>query len=452
MPATRWRDHVSDALRTRLWPVPLIGVLLAIAAGIFLPSLDHVIGTWLAPIRSVFASSPDDARELLGTISTALVTVTSLTFSLTVVTLQLASGQYSPRLLRTFARDRFVQRTLALFLATFAYSLTALQNVHTTDVGKPGEIPQISVSVAVFLALLSVIGLVFFLAHLVTEIRVETMMHTVWADSISAARQIFEAADSADEEARTPQPPDNAELIDARSTGFLVSIDEQSLMAAAAQADAVVLVNRAPGDWLICGEPLAYVWGCDPRAPLDRQRLEMLAGAVAAAVRTGNERTPVQDVGYGLRQLTDVAVKALSPGINDPTTAVHALGYSSALLCDLAQRRLDYKTLRCGEGTEVVIRQPTFSELLDLAIAQPRRYGAKDPALLARIFTLLREVARQATHAEHRHAISGQLERLRRTMFDQDFDEAESVFLAHLGRDVEDMLAGTWRPPVGERH
>lgn len=451
MPATRWRDHVSDALRTRLWPVPLIGVLLAIAAGMILPALDQVAGAALVPLRPVFASSPDDARELLGTISTALVTVTSLTFSLTVVTLQLASGQYSPRLLRTFARDRFVQRTLALFLATFAYSLTVLQNVRNTHVGKLEDTPQLSVSAAVFLALLSVIGLVFFLAHLVTEIRVETMMHTVWTDSISAAGQIFQAADAAEEGAPTPQPPDNADLVDASSTGFLVSIDEPSLMAAASKSEAVVLVNRAPGDWLVSGEPLAYAWSCDPHNPLDSQRLEILAGAVAAAVRTGNERTPVQDVGYGLRQLTDVAVKALSPGINDPTTAVHALGFSSALLCELAQRRLDYKSLRCGERTQVVIRQPTFAELLDLAIAQPRRYGAKDPALLARIFTLLREVARQATDVQHKSAIAAQLARLRRTVSQQDFDDAERTFLDYLGRDVNAMLAGNWRPPVGDR-
>lgn len=448
MPSTRWRDHVSDALRTRLWPVPLIGVLLAIAAGILLPAFDQTIGRALAPLRPVFASSPDAARELLGTIATALVTVTSLTFSLTVVTLQLASGQYSPRLLRTFARDRFVQRTLALFLATFAYSLTALQNAHDEHAG---DTAQVSVSVAVFLALLSVIGLVFFLAHLVAEIRVETMMHTVWADSIAAAGQIFEATDAAEEDARMPQPPHDADLVDAGSTGFLVSVDEQSLMSAAAQAEAVVLVNRAPGDWLVCGEPLAYVWSCDRRDPLDRRRLELLAGAVTAAVRTGNERTPVQDVGYGLRQLTDVAVKALSPGINDPTTAVHALGYSSALLCDLAQRRLGYKSLRCGEVTQVVIRQPTFAELLDLAIAQPRRYGAGDPALLARVFTLLREVARQATDARRKDPIAAQLERLRRTASAQDFDAAEREFLVDLGRDVEAVLAGTWRPPVGDR-
>lgn len=165
-----------------------------------------------------------------------------------------------------------------------------------------------------------------------------------------------------------------------------------------------------------------------------------------AAVRTATERTPVQDVGYGLRQLTDVAVKALSPGVNDPTTAVHALGYSSAPLCNLVRRRLDYKALGRHGVTRAVIRQPKFTELLDLAGAQPRRYGADDPSLLARLFILLREVAWQVTNPEQKSAIAGQLARLRRTVAAQDFDEIERNGLSMLGREVEAALAGTWRP------
>ena len=129
MPSTKRRKQVSDAVRTRLWPVPMIGVVLAIGGGIGLPALDRVIDDGLPHVRPIYANSFDDARELLGTISTALITVTSLTFSLTLATLRLASGQYSPRLLRTFARDRFVQCTMALFLAMFAYAITVLHNI-----------------------------------------------------------------------------------------------------------------------------------------------------------------------------------------------------------------------------------------------------------------------------------------------------------------------------------
>ncbi len=337
---------------------------------------------------------------------------------------------------------------MALFLATFAYAVTVLQNIRNGPGPTPDSVPQISVSVAALLALLSVVGLAFFLAHSVGEIRVETMMHTLRAEAVSAGSHIFEGMDNADEHGSIPQAPADAALIEGRSTGFLVSIDEESLVSAALQADAVVLVNRTPGDWLIPGEPLAFAWASDSHDTLQGKRLEKFSERLTAAVHTGNERTPVQDVGYGLRQLTDVAVKALSPGVNDPTTAVHAFGYSSALLCNLIQRHIDYKTLRRGDVTRAVIRQPNFAELLDLAVSQPRRYGAGDPAVLARLFTLLREVAWQTTDSEHKSAIADQPARLRRTVTGQDFDEAELNGLADLGRDVEEVLAGNWRPPV----
>ncbi len=448
MPSATRRSQLSDALLTRLWPVPLIGVVVAIGAGLSLPALDRAIDDSLPDLRMISGSTIDDARELLGTITTAMMTVTSLTFSLTVVTLQLASGQYSPRLLRTFARDRFVQTTMALFLATFAYALTVLQNVQNGPSQSAYAVPHIATSVAALLALLSVVGLVFFLAHLVAEIRVETMMHTVCADAIEAGTEISEALDPVGEPEPVPQPPHNAALIRACSTGFLVSVDEGTLLSAAEQAGAVVLINRMPGDWLIAGEPLGYAWLSHSQDRLEGEVLEQLNERMTAAVHTGNERTPVQDVAYGLRQLTDVAVKALSPGVNDPTTAVHALGYSSALLCCLVQRRLHYNRLRRGDVTRAVIRLPSFAELLDLAVAQPRRYGADDPAVLARLFTLLREIAWQTTHPEHKSAIAGQLARLRRTVSKQDFDEAETGGLADLGRDVECVLAGDWRPSV----
>lgn len=450
MPSMKWQRQVSDALLTRLWPVPLLGVILAIGAGLAVPALDRAIGDALPHIRLLSGSTIDDAREVLGTITTAMMTVTSLTFSLTVVTLQLASGQYSPRLLRTFARDRFVQVTMALFLATFAYALTVLKNIQNGPAQSVYAVPHIAVSIAVVLTLLSVVGLVFFLAHLVGEIRVETMMQTVCTDAMDAGAHIFQSMNSAEEEREpVPQPPANAAVIEGSSTGFLVSFDEAMLLSAAVRADAVIFINRTPGDWVVGGDPLGFAWAFDSHDTLAGQRLDALNERVSAAVRMGNERTPVQDVAYGLRQLTDVAIKALSPGVNDPTTAVHALGYSSKLLCNLEHRRLEVKTLRHDDATRAVIRLPAFADLLELAVAQPRRYGADDPALLARVFTLLREVAWQATKPEQKSAIAGQLTRLQRAVAAQDFDDVEREGLADLGRDVTGALSGEWRPSIG---
>ena len=441
----RRRIRLFDAFRTKLWPVPAIGVLLALIAGVGLPKLEDALREGLPATLAnyLFGGGPAEARELLSAIASSLITVTSLTFSLTVVTLQLASGQYSPRLLRTFARDRFVQFTLALFLSTFVYALTLLRSVRDASATTDLFVPKFSVTLAYLLALVSVVGLVFFLAHLVREIRVETIMRTVSADAEASAKAIFAERDSTEPNPAAPAPPPWATTICAASSGFLVTIDEAGLLSAAVDADAVVSVNRPAGDWVVSGTPIASGWRQDNADRLDAETVDVLRRRVADALHTGDEHTPVQDAGYGLRQLTDVAVKALSPGINDPTTAVHALGHSASLLCLFATRRLGDKVLTDDDGrTRVVINRPDMAELLDLAVAQPRRYGAEDPTVLSRLFFLLRELAWCAQTVEHRSAVAEQLARLRRTVSSQDFDEYEKASLAELGDAVEAVATG----------
>jgi uncharacterized membrane protein len=171
-------DAARDAIRTQLWPLPTVAVVIAVVLGIVLPRLDGRVDSRL-PSGSgqyLFGGDADAARTLLDAVAGSLITVTSLTFSLTVVTLQLASGQFSPRLLRTFTRDLFVQSTLALFLATFIYALTVLRSVRTASSGQALFVPRLSVTIGFVLAVASVLGLVLFLAHLAQQIRVETML------------------------------------------------------------------------------------------------------------------------------------------------------------------------------------------------------------------------------------------------------------------------------------
>jgi len=304
-------------------------------------------------------------------VSGSLITVTSLTFSLTVVTLQLASSQFSPRRLRTFTRDLFVQVTLAVFLATFTYSLTLLREVRSPAGSGPGFVPRISVTVSFVLAVASVITLVLFLAHLARQIRVETMLRDVHADASATVRAVLLAADTtgAGGSRDFPRPPPGATTIVAPASGFLVQVNEAVLLKAAVQTGSVVLIDRFPGSSLIGGTPIGAAWPAAGQAFGDGATLQERIGA---AVRTGFERTAVQDVGHGLRQLTDVANKALSPGINDPTTAVHALGHISALLCEIADRDPGPVLLRDGrQQVRAVLARPDLGGLLDAAITQP---------------------------------------------------------------------------------
>ncbi|MGV0789865.1 DUF2254 domain-containing protein [Mycolicibacterium sp. XJ2] len=439
------RVLLVDAWRTRLWPVPTVGVLLAIAGGIALTELDRALDDRLpATVTDVlFGGGPAAAREVLGAVATSMITVTSLTFSLTLVTLQLASSQFSPRLLRTFVRDRFVQRTLALFLATFTYALTVLRTVRDDE----EFVPRIAVTLCFALTLLSVLALVLFLAHLVREIRVETMLRNVYADGLETACELLPLEDAEDADAppgvRFTGIPRSAPVVPAPASGFLVHADGGALLAAAVDHDAVIAVTRKPGAWLVAGTPVGRVWPDRDGADFDADQLATLCDRVSGAINTGNERTSVQDAAFAIRQLTDVAVKALSPGINDPTTAVHALGHSSALLCALAKRRLGPVILSDENGTpRVVLAGPEYAELLDEALAQPRYYGAADAAVLQRIVDLLGEVAWCAVDSDQRAAVARQLALAKRDVAQQDFDPECRHALLRACRSVESTLDG----------
>ncbi len=424
-----------DAVRTQLWPLPLLGVVVAALAGALLPLVDSDWGqgapAWLS--AALFDGDAGAARTLLNAIATSLITVTSLTFSLTVVTLQLASSQFSPRLLRTFTSDIFVQATLAVFVSTFTYALTVLRAVRSGD---DSGVPRISVTVAFVLGIASVLALVLFLAHLARQIRVETMLRDVHQDASATLQIVTTPRDDAHPRPPIPTPPDDAVSLTAPASGFLTSIDEAELRSAATEADAYLVIDCYPGSSLVEGVPIGRAWS--EHTPLDDEAVEQLRRAVGRAIRTGYERTAAQDIGYGLRQLSDVANKALSPGINDPTTAIHALGHISALLCQLAGRDLGPTLLHDDDDrVRVVLNQPDLTDLLDLAITQPRHYGSSDPQVMMRLFRLLEELA---YHLDDATPVRAQRDRLRATVAQSDFDSTETAQLHHAAQRVEHAM------------
>ncbi|GFH35772.1 DUF2254 domain-containing protein [Streptomyces pacificus] len=478
---------MRDTLRVQLWPLPTLGIALAVIAGVGLPLLDERfqsdMPSWLRTY--LYSGTSDAARSVLEAIAGSLVTVTALTFSLTVLTLQLASSQFSPRLLRTFTSDRYVQATLALFLATFTFALTVLRSVRTGEDGRTEFVPQVSVTAALVLTLASLLALVLFLSHLAREIRIETMMNSVHSDADRTLQRLLpenpqrllpEGRKSSGKPqapenrqphsggpaggtapaapppppapAAPPEPPANALVLPAGTSGFLTHVDEAALLNTAIETDAVVLIDRHPGSSLIAGTPMGAAWP-DSGEPFSAGTRTRLAEEVSRAVRTGTERTDLQDIAFGLRQLTDIAAKALSPGINDPTTAVHALSHSSALLCEMVRRDLGPRLLRDDDQrVRVVLRRPDLSELLGLAVDQPMRYGAGEPAVLARVAQLLRELAWCGAPAQH-PPITAALARLRSAIGSEDRDAAERHRLTRLTESVDEALAGRWAPGRG---
>ena len=434
--------QLRDGFRTKLWPIPTLAVLAAIGLGLALPHLDGQLD--LAGSHLLFGGGADAARTVLSAIAGSLITVTSLTFSLTVVTLQLASSQFSPRLLRTFTRDLVVQGTLGLFLGTFVFALTVLRTVRTETGGEPAFIPRISVTVAFVLATVSVIALVLFLGHLTQTIRVESMLRSVHQGASAVASGHAGTVVILQETARR-MVPDHARPLLADSSGFVIDIDEERLMRAVLDSDAFAYVDRKVGDSVVKGTPIGWVWSASG-IPLDADRGDTLGGEIGRCMKTGFERTDVSDLSFGLRQLTDVAVKALSPGINDPTTAVHALGHSAALLCELSQIPLGPHLVRdAEEEARLVLAGHAFGDLLGLAVEQPAIYGSNDPIVMQRLFMLLGEVAWSGGLSVAKPVVH-QLARLRRLLDRTEFDPLDRAMLDDAAERASAAVNGRWTP------
>ncbi|MGI8946423.1 MAG: DUF2254 domain-containing protein [Ornithinimicrobium sp.] len=445
------RTTVGDAIQTQLWPIPTAAVVAALLLGVGLPEVDAAVGGELSPTASewLFGGDAGAARTLLAAIASSLITVTALTFSLTVVTLQLASSQFSPRLLRSFASDQFVQVTLALFLSTFTFALTVLRTVRSAGAGDQSEfVPKFAVTVAFLLAVASVVALVLFLAHLTELIRVESMVRNVHREASGTMQALLSERDpGVGDQPPTLRPPVDAVRLFAGGDGFVNRLDQQRLLHVVVDEDAIVRLDVHPGTYVVRGTPLGTAWPLTPGS-LSQEVADRIDDRVTGCVHLGFERTKSQDVGFGLRQLADVASKALSPGINDPTTAIHTLGHISSFLCDLTDRDLGPVLLRDQDDrARVELARPDLASYVDLGLSQPRRYGAQDPQLLERIAQVLLDLSHRVA-PDQRPVVRDHLERLRATIDAQPFDSAEQTSLAALAQRIEERLG----PPSTQTH
>jgi uncharacterized membrane protein len=438
---------VREVVGAALWPIPAAATVLTIVAGIGLVQLDqHYDSALPSGIRGLlFGGGPGEARQLLAAIATGLITTVSLVFSLTIIAAQLASTQYSPRMLRELPRDGLVRATLAVLVGAFAFALTVLRTVR--DRGE-GSVPRIAVSVSFLLTMVAAVLLVIFLGHVVTMLRVETMLKQVHrTHDRTVGHLLADAHGAPDDDERGDDPPDDARLLVAVHSGFVNAVDEARLVAAAQRHGVVVRLLEPTGAPATAGIPLAAWWSSDGAsgAEVDEQAL---ARALDESVVIGYERTAAQDLGYGIQQMVDVYLRALSPAVNDPTTAVSSLGHLAAALVALAGKDLGPRRIRDSEdGVRLVVPLPGFADLLELALAPVRRHGMGDIAVATRVFTLLRAVAWVARDDGERAAVRTQLDRARaaaeRELADPERCAAFDIDVA--ARRVEDALERRWR-------
>lgn len=389
-----------EAVRASLWFWPAtVGSACFLVTVLLLrvrPDPASMVARWVWPAE---ASS---ATALMQTVATASMTAFSLTFSLTIVALQLASQQFSPRLLRSFARDWIVQATMAVLVSAIVVSLTSLVAVRG-----PGPLPVLAPALALLLGLGSLAMLVAFVAHIVRRLRVDTMMIAVHQDTASTLQKVYAPyrEDLACPTAGLPGP-DGGIPVPAWRSGFVRTLDAAALVDVACRHQVFLWLTVHPGDSVVIGSPVATA-----HAQGDAElSVEALSHDLRRAVIVGAERTEEQDVAFGLRQLADIALKAVSPAINDPTTAAEALNYCADLLVQLQGRHLAPQVHRDRDGRPAAVTlHRDLRYCLDLACAQVRRSGRREPTVLTAILRLLRDLAVNARDDSQRHEIRAQV-------------------------------------------
>ncbi|MBO0846420.1 MAG: DUF2254 domain-containing protein [Nocardioides sp.] len=378
------RTGTGDYLRGALWVMPVGSVALALVVGASLTAVDIGPSSPLDPF--LFQGTSDDARNLLIGISGTMMTVIAVVLGLTLVALQLSSTQFSPRLLRFFLRDRVNQLTLSVFVATFVYATAGLYTVGVRNGQRTDTYPRLAVTLAVVLVFASLVVLVYFVHHISHSIQIDEIMLGVEQNTLRVIEHDLPTTGVT--QVPVPEPPVWAVSVPAYTSGYVQTMRTSWLLQIATENNFVCTVGPMVGEHVIKDQPMVWLWRTSPEeVPPDPAAF---AGFVHDSVRIGYERTAEQDVAFGIRQLADIAVKALSPAVNDPYTAMQALEHLADVLAALAPRPLGNLHLYDVHGRlRVGVPGRDFAYYVDLATGQIRRYGCTEPRVLGALVKVL---------------------------------------------------------------
>jgi uncharacterized membrane protein len=361
----------SSSVRSSLWFIPVMCVLVGVVVSIGTIGIDRwfdfgAVPRWLT-------GGPDAATAILQTIAASMVSLAALVLTITMVIVQLAMGQFSPRIVQTFLQDRPSQLAIGLFVATFAHAMLTLREVQWQFDGD-GQVPGVAIVVAYVLVLTSIAMLVLYVNHIGRSLRVSALIELVGTDTRQLLDRRYPQRIMADD-----SPVD---VIAAPKSGVLIGIDRDRLVELAAAGDCVLHVVPGLGEFVPAGAALVRIEGATDK--VDRQE-------VADALRSALERTMDEDLAYGFRMLVDMAERALSESpFADPTTAVQCIDRLHDGLRQLAGRRLDDGGLIDRDGTlRVTIRTMDWAAYVALAFDEIRLAGSRSPQVSRRLTAAL---------------------------------------------------------------
>jgi uncharacterized membrane protein len=432
-----------NRIRSSFWFIPVImsggAVLLAYGS----VALDATMTNWLENNWDLtLTSGAEGASAVLGTIAGSMITIAGVVFSMTLVALSLTTSQLGPRLLRNFMRDTTTQVVLGAFVATFLYCLLVLRTIRRAE--ESLFVPQLSVSLGVLLAVVSVGVLIYFIHHLSVSVQVNEVVAQVGEELIKGIDRLFSDQPELETAEASIDPPDdsffeafdrNAQPVAATGDGYLQFIDKDTLISLATEEDAVIRLEQLPGHYVVAGRPLVLIW------PGDRVS-DKLERRVNLAFALGHERLPDQDIEFVVNQLVEIAVRALSAGINDPFTAIVCIDRLRSGLCRLAQREIPSPYLYDQDNKLRVIASPcTFPAIMDAAFNQIRQNSSAIPAITIRLLEAIATIARFTHRSEDRDAILRHADMISRGA-DECLLEEDRRAVAERYRQVISALAG----------
>ena len=424
----RWRaldrESLREELRTNLWFVPLLEVVVAVAlfAGTYAIDRAAFNGDFHVPSWAL-SGSADAARQILTTVAAAIITVVGVVFSIVIVALTLTSTQFGPRMLRNFIRDPGTQVTLGTFVGTFVYAILTLGSIGQESRGN--FVPHISITVTLALLVVDLGVLIYFIHHIATQIQLPQVIAGIAGDLARAIE--VQAGDTAataagpSAAAAVATLPGPGGAVAAPRSGYLQFIDRRTLVRIASRADVVIHVIYRPGHFLVQGHPYAMVWPA--------RKAGVVARELARSHVTGPYRTLAQDVSFGLDQLVEIAIRALSPAVNDTFTAMTCIDWIGDSLCKVTGN-WQPTHVYCGEtgAVRVITTEPSYERLVRRSFEKIRQAGRGMPAIMIRQLNALTKIMQLATEPSDRRLLLEQaamIERLASTTVDEESDRAD---------------------------
>lgn len=431
-------DRRRELLRTNLWFVPMLEVLAAVGLVALTYSLDRVVYRGHMTIPSwIIGGTPDAARQVLSALAAAIITVVGVVFSITIVALTLASPQFGPRMLRNFIRDRGTQFTLGTFVASFVYAIAALVSVGAEFV------PHISTTVAIASMVLDLAVLIYFIHHIATAIQLPNVIAGI-AHEVSIA---VEAAHDT-----RPVGPARGLSVDEllvrlgesggqvriEGSGYLRYIRYEKLVRMASAADAVVLLPLRPGHFLTEGQVVAQVWPAEAAARISEN---FARGHVA-----GPTRTLTQDISFGIDQIVEIALRALSPAVNDTFTGLTCIDWLGDCLSRIAVGWNPDPVHRDRHGyVRVIATQVSYERLVQRAFEKIRQAGVGMPAVMIRQLDALAEIAGRTADPERRRVLVEQAAMIERSARESLTEQSD---LADVLRRAQVLLSAATAEPT----